>query len=322
MALPVTDVHYRSLLNKAVRRGHVELVLTLSAMVAGAGEGERHRFAARVVGIVFFECWPLAALLRINRRFHSKVAALVQTARSVKNREAAGLGQLAWHVAEGARVPPGAQAEDRPLRMVAQALRRPEDFWAWAQRQEPADAARRQLVAQAHRYRRVGTLRERAVTSAAACLAAEAPVPPIRPAATTPGPFPYWVALDVHTPEGRRTYHDIARDLHIPLEMLEWVGYHLENAVPDRLQQPAPWWDRLCRWRLGRLGLTPAEAPLLWEPARLQIQEALLEESEALRKRVYGWKLAHLEEVEALRRQVEIFLEHPRDPEDSQRTLF
>lgn len=52
------------------------------------------------------------------------------------------------------------------------------------------------------------------------------------------------------------------------------------------------------------------EAHLLWEPAKPQVIEALADESRQLHRELYTWKLANLERIEILKKQVELFSSH------------
>jgi len=95
------DVRYRSLLQKAVRRGNADLVYTTSAMIESLGPREKGWFTPHAAIITFEECWPLGAELAFNKRFHSKVATLIKVAGSTKARDAGGLGKLAHDLWEG-----------------------------------------------------------------------------------------------------------------------------------------------------------------------------------------------------------------------------
>ena len=64
------------------------------------------------------------------------------------------------------------------------------------------------------------------------------------------------------------------------------------------------------------------EARLLWEPARAQIVDALAEDSHGSRAEIYRWKLANLERVDALKREVERFTSHIKDVPRDQSQLF
>ncbi len=319
---PEALARYRSLLQKAVRRGNDRLVVTACALLESFGPREKGWVRDRAAVITFEECWPLGRFLVFNKRFHSKVAALVRAARSVKAKDACGLGLLAHHLKEGARNVFDGSSQDRHLRIAAEAIDRPNDFWGWAEAkaadvgEEPAALAER-----ARHFRNAGMPRDRAVIQACAYLALRTSVPGTRPAECREKSFPYWVALDGHTPEGRRVLRDIARDLHVPLPQLEWVNFYFEGAAAaDAL--PSYWWDRYCRWRFDQAGIDPEEAHLLWDPVRPQIIDALAEDSNHLHRDIYRWKMANLDRIEFLTQQVDLFLEHFDEMTPDQLEMF
>jgi hypothetical protein len=292
------------------------LVYAASALIENQAIHTEAWFEKRSAFIVFGDCWPLGAEIVLTRKLHSKVAALIRVARATKCRDATGLGFLAYAMAQGdARVlsqDPG----DRVVRLIAKAVRKPADYWEWilAQRVDPARAA---LIANAQRYKDGGRPHDGAVVKAAAYLAVSGELPRPLPAETREPPvFPYWAVFDRHTTEGKRVLRDVARDLHIPLPQLEWCYYYYEGAIANA-EHPSPWWQRYCRWNFSRIGLSPEEARLLWEPARAQIVDALTEESHRLQNELYRWKLANRERIDALKRQVELFITRlntvPRD---------
>ena len=303
-----THARFRSLLQKAVRRGNDRLVVTTCALLESFGSKEKAWLRERAAVITFEECWPIGDTLVFNKRFHSKVASLVRAARSVKAKDASGLGILAHRLSDGDRSVLTGAAEDRDLRIVAEAVERPDDFWRWTETAEAPEHAAA-IAARARHFRRAGLPRDRAILQAGAYLALRAPIPQIRPSESREKSFPYWVALDVHTTAGRRVLKDIARDLHIHLPQLEWVSFYFEGAVTaDAL--PSYWWDRYCRWRFKKVGLVPEEAHLLWDPVRPQVIEALEEDSSRLHREIYRWKMDHLDRIEYLKQQVELFLEN------------
>jgi hypothetical protein len=314
------DDRYRSLLQKAVRRGHGELVLTASALIESQGIHTDAWFEKRSAFIVFGECWPLGGGILFTRKFHSKVAILIRVARAAKYRDATGLGFLAFALAQGDTTVLTRGPEDRPVRLIAKAIQRPADYWEWisAQTQDPASAA---LIANARRFRDGGRPHDKAVVKAAAYLSLNASPPTPAPATSQESVFPYWVVFDRHTSEGQRVLRDVARDLHIALPRLEWSFYYFEGAVANA-EGPSPWWQRYCRWHFARIGLDPEEAHLLWEPARDQIVDALTEESHRLQTEIYRWKLSNLERVEALKREVQLFSSHITEVSRDQSQLF
>lgn len=316
------DARFRSLLQKAVRRGNVELVYTVSALIQGLSFRAKNWVRNRTAIITFEECWPLGQDLIFNRQFHSKVAVLIKAARSIKNRDAAGLGYLAYKLYEGDTSMLSGTQDDRHIKIVANAIRRPDDFWNWLQ-QNQTEIKGRPVCDNAIKFKNIGRPIDRAVISAAAYLsiynlpvvtAADSPV-------GTEKPFPFWVALDMHTPQGKRVLKDVARDLHINLRQLEWSLFYFEGSVAND-STPSPWWERNCHWQFQKLALPQEEAHLLWGPAKPQVIEALAEDSHLLHREIYAWKLANQEQVKALKKAVELFIRNFESGPVDQLTLF
>jgi hypothetical protein len=314
------DDRYRSLLQKVVRRGHPELVYTASALIESRGLHSKAWFEKRTACIVFGECWPLGGEMIFTKRFYSKVAALIRVTQARKARDATGLGFLAYALSREDSSVLNQTADDRAVKLVAKAIRHPEDFWEWASAQG-TDAQRQAVIAHARRYGEGGRPHDKAVVQAAAYLAVSAPLPEPASAPAADAPFPYWVVFDRHTSEGQRVLRDVARDLHIPLPQLEWCFYYFEGAVANA-EAISPWWRRYCQWHFERINLPEQEAHLLWDPAKAQIADALAEDSHRLQTEIYRWKLSSLERVEALRREVEWFFQHVKDLPRDQSKLF
>jgi hypothetical protein len=314
------DDRFRSLLQKAVRRGHPELICTISALIENLNIHSRAWFEKRAAFIVFSECWPLGREMVFTKRFPSKVAALIRVARAHKARDATGLGFLAYALAQGDASVLNQSADDRAVKLIAKATRHPVDFWEWVSTQG-TDQRSQALVANAGRYREGGRPHDKAVVQAAAYLAVSTPLPDPTPAPAAAAPFPYWVVFDRHTSAGKRALRDVARDLHIPLPQLEWCFYYFEGAAANA-ETTSPWWQRYCQWHFARVGMREEEARLLWEPSRDQIADALAEDGRRLQNDIYRWTLANREQVEALKREVERFTSHIKDVPRDQSQLF
>jgi hypothetical protein len=317
---PDFDARYRSLLQKAVRRGNVDLVFTTSALIESLGPAEKRWFTSHTAIITFEECWPLGAQLVFNKQFHSKVAALIQVARATKARDAAGLGYLAQALSEGDRSVFGGNADDKHIKILANAIERPKDFWKWVDSQKNTER-QKSLIKNAIKYRNTGSLQDRAVLQAAAYLAVTDNFPKIKLLEESDPKFPYWIVFDGHTPEGHHVMRDISRDLHMPLPQLEWTNFYFEGAKTNA-ETRSKWWERHCRWYFQKIGLPVEEAHLLWSPAKVQVVRDLKEESRQLHNDLYKWKLSHLEHVEALKKQVALFSEHIDELQRDQLDLF
>lgn len=115
------------------------------------------------------------------------------------------------------------------------------------------------------------------------------------------GEFPYWVALDKHTPEGKTVVHEVATEMRSSYRRLIWASFYCESASVDRLL-PSPWWDAEKTWRLRRAGLTLEAAEELWSRARPRVSERLETGAAALKEFVE--KGVSLHEVPAQARLV------------------
>jgi hypothetical protein len=320
MAKRHSDPRYRSLLQKAVRRGNVELVLTTSALLEDFGPKEKKWFGERTAVITFEECWPLGTDLIFNKRFHSKVAALVNVTRSFKAKDAAGLGSLGYTLSQGDPSVLDGSSDDKHVKIIASAIRRPNDFWNWIRSREKSDD-QNALTQNALRFKNTGFPWDRAFVLAAAYLAVVEGIPDINQSAEDDIPFPYWVALDQITPQGRRALRDIARDLHMQLSQLIWTYFYFEGSITNGTLK-SKWWDKACDWRFRKVGMLREEALLLWEPAKIQVIEALAEDSRQLHNDLYKWKLSHIEQVDTLKKQVELFIDHFDGLQGDQLDLF
>lgn len=314
------DARYRSLLQKAVRRGHVDLVYTTSALIESLGSKEKDWYRTRTAIITFEECWPLGCELNFNRKFHSKVAALIKVSRVQKIRDASGLGYLAYALHKSDTSVYDGTPEDKHIRIVANAIQRPDDFWRWisAQKQSERQAA---LFENAMRFKHEGLPRDKAVIQAAAYLAITTDAQETAESPPADEAFPFWVVFDRHTPEGILALREVARDLHIQLPQLEWACFYYEGSKTNGDVSPT-WWDRRCKWHFQKVGLTVEEAHLLWEPAKEQVIDALAGEARWLKNELYRWKVSNLKRIESLKRQVDLFIEHFEEVQRDQTILF
>ena len=316
-----TEARYRSLLQKAVRRGDADLVYTASALLANLSPKEKNWYRTRTAIITFEECWPLGSELTFNRKFYSKVAALIRVARRMKARDASGLGYLAHALIEGDASVLKGSADDKPIKIIANAIQRPDDFWHWVADQKKRDAQTDALITNARRFMHEGLARDRAVIQSAAYLALIEPMPPHQQVQSIDQAFPYWVAFDRHTAEGKLVMRDVARDLHIALPQLEWTCFYFEGAKTNG-EIPSKWWERYNQWHFEKIGLPVEEAHLLWKPAKPQLLAGLAEDSRRLKNELYRWKIANLEQIKALKRQVELFIERFEEVHREQMDLF
>ena len=315
-----TEKRYRSLLQKAVRRGNVDLVFTTSAFLESLGSTDKNWYLNQTAIITFEECWPLGTELIFNKKFHSKVAALIRVTRASKARDATGLGYLAYALSRGDTSVLDDAAGDKAIKIVANAIRRPDDFWQWVAWQKKS-AAQKNLIENAIRFKKAGRPHDHAVIQAAAYLTVTGQLSRIEAGQPSDPKFPYWVVFDNHTREGQQALRDIARDLHISLPQLEWAYFYFEGAQANG-EISSKWWDRYCRWHFKKIELPVNEAHLLWDPARVQLEERLTAETRQLKNALYRWQLDNREGIESLKRQVRLYLDHLDEIQGDQQGLF
>lgn len=283
---PSTDPRLRSLLQKAVRRGSVPIVERVGARLDSIGDSTWLR--SRTVVITFEECWPLAgSLLSVDRALSSKIGALTGIARSAKQKDAAGLGALAHAHREGDSSVLALVPDRRALRIVAEALGRPDEFFRWALSDvESKDGT--DIIRAAQRYLTVATWDwDKACILAGALLATTGPVPnptPISLAQTAEG-FPYWTALDKHTDEGKVVLRDVAKSMKVKYRQLIWASFYCESARVNELL-PSPWFAAERTWRLARAKLTYEAGQELWSRASVLVRDRLASDAETLKRLV------------------------------------
>ncbi len=296
------------------------MLFTTCAFLESMGPKEKTWLKKRAVIITFEENWPLGSELVFNKSFHSKVALLVKIAQSTKAKDAAGLGSLAFALAEGDRSVLDGGPEDKTIRIVANAILRPEDYWEWIHLQKIV-GRRASLIKNAVRFRNIGLPAEKAFSKAAAYLAVNGDLPEITRLPRQTLEFPYMAALDAHTRQGRRALNDISRDLHIPNRQLDWALFYFEGSTTTG-STPSIWWDRWCRWKFQKVGIPMEEAHLLWDPVKPQLAEALAEDAHLLHKEIYKWKMGHREQIASLKKKVELYVANFNAFQKEQTELF
>lgn len=330
------DPIYRSLLQKAARRGHVKLVFTLATLIDLSGSGATRWFTQQAALTTFRACWPLVPACRFKRSFASKVAVMISATQSVKNQDAAGLGAMAYALANGDQsvlnvLENGGRDSEDPspgkglwdqksiahhLKVMANAIMRPADFWDWVETRDVKG-----LTATVRRLKNIGRPFDRAIIQAAAYMLTLTKPPALYKVAPEDERFPYWVAFDHHVAQGKQALVQISRDLHLPFSQMKWMLFYYEGSKTQK-RLPSIWWDRYCTWRFKKVGLSPETSALIWATARPQLMATLKEDASRLHREIYRLKSAHLDRVKALTTQVATLVS-PFDRVDvQQQSLF
>ena len=97
--------------------------------------------------------------------------------------------------------------------------------------------------------------------------------------------FPFWVALDKHTPEGKEALRRAAKIVGIPWRQALWVSFYFESALTNAAVKSS-WWEREIQWRLRRIGLSYDEARSVWYEVQPVVSEVLKPAADGLHAHV------------------------------------
>ena len=280
-----TDQRCRSLLQKAVRRGNSDLVTKVVNHLYEIGD---IRWLRQRIGVIIAEeCWPLMVKWRPPKKHEEQVAMveiLSELANSVKFKDAAGLGSLAYALSEGDRSVLTGCEEDDTIQRVCEAITDANTYWEWAISQY-SNTRETRLVEQAEKvYRKGGWPWDRAFIQATAYLAIRDGLPELYtdPNTNSEMNFPFWVALDKHTPQGKAALHKVAKETRFSWRQLNWISFYCESGHVTKKHKPSRWWDKEVEWRLGKVGLSFDEAEAIWAKAQPIFVELLKEEATRL----------------------------------------
>jgi hypothetical protein len=279
-----TDPRLRSLLQKAVRRGFSEVVDKTARRLNEIGDKVWLR--SRTIVITFEECWPLAHRLALKRDVDTRIDMLLQVTHALKHKDAAGLGAMAYAYHEGDKSMTTEFADERPLQLLAKALDGPEPFFSQTESQCTTDEQRTIVIA-ARKYLAAATWGwDKACILAGAFLASSNDIPSTMVTGLRPlGEFPYWVALDKHTPQGKEALRALSVQLGLSYRQLLWSSFYFESAITDTLGA-SPWWEAEKAWRLRKAGLTVQSAEAQWQKVQPLFKERIALEAANLRSMV------------------------------------
>ena len=275
------------MLQKAVRRGNHTLV---AKVVDHLYEIDDIKWLKRRVGVIIVEeCWPLIGEWELPKKLEEHQTAirdvLSRAAICAKFKDATGLGSLAYALSEGDDSVLTGSDEDADIKHVSVAIQEEKEYWGRIISQCSSDLTNRLVKRASVAYRKGGWPWDKAFIQAAAYLAVTDGLPKLRDGSKTESKFPFWVALDKHTPQGKTALSKAAKETGFPWRQLNWVSFYCESGRVYNLT-PSRWWDREVEWRLGKVGLSLDEAKSMWTKARPVFMELLQVESKRLEQHI------------------------------------
>lgn len=284
-ASPETDQISRSLLQKAVRRGSLDVTRLVIKKIIQNDDFDWLR--KRLAVVTFEDCWTYGLEVSYDKDEETVIKHYLRITGAVKNKDAAGLGSLAYALTQGDTSVFLGNHEDKAIRIVAEAIKRPNDFWEWTKKQTTSEL-QSMLVEKADKgFRKAGWPWDRAFTQAAAYLAVSSCIPEthyIEPISIDS--FPFWVGIDKHTKEGKKAIREAAKQVGFNANKALWLAFYFESATCNALNY-SPWWQKEIDWRMKKLQLSINDAKMGWENIRRVVIELLKDQAEKLKEDIY-----------------------------------
>lgn len=277
---PGTDSICRSLLQKAVRRSDVSVAR--SAAILLIEKNDTAWLKNRLGVITFEESWKESGALEFSLDPQKLITQYERLAKSIKNKDAAGLGALAYELSRGDSSMLTLDAgSNRAIKIISEAIQRPADFWQWIHAQKVDWANKAALSNCEIGYKHAGWPWDKAFAISAAYLSVFHESQEISQPNTESIDCPYWIAIDKHTPEGKSALARCEKKFRLEKTLIGWIQFYLESARCSNFE-PAIWWERERNWRLAKHGLSVFDASQLWLDISGYIREILQSTDERL----------------------------------------
>lgn len=270
---PETDQIIRSLLQKAIRRGDYELTKKTIAYILKIHDFQWMR--KRLPVITFEECWPYGLKVAFDNNKNIIIKHYLNLAKTSKNKNASGLGSLAYALSQGDESVYQKDGKNKCIKIVSEAIKRPNDFWIWAYRQN-LSTNQRILIENAEKgFKKAGWPWDKAFALAAAYLAITDDIPEIGYTKIISNQaFPLWVSIDKHTKEGKLAIQEAAKQNGVNTNKALWLSFYFEGAKCNQIEN-SPWWTREIKWKMKKLQLDFDQGKEIWEKISPVIREIL-----------------------------------------------
>lgn len=285
-ASPGTDQITRSLLQKAVRRGNPSIAKAAFRYLTK----EKNDFPwlrSRLAVMTFEEAWPYGRDVTFGRS-ESEIADHYATlCVCEKNKDAAGLGSLAYVLSEGDNSVLNGDDHDWYIRVVAKALIEKEKFSEWITN-EAKKLGSEQFTLVEHALegsRKAGWPWDKAFTYAAALLAVKHSVPLLNRFEPTDKKFPFWIAIDKHTQRGKEVIRQVAKKQGIAANTALWLSFYCSSSICVNLVN-SPWWQRERKWRFSKLNISENQAEDIWGKLKTDVIFYLQEDAIGLEEKI------------------------------------
>lgn len=288
-----------SLIQKAVRRGNVELVEKVFTYLLNNNGRKWLRDRLAVIG--YEECWPYANTLDFTCTDPQLLEQYKAIACRVKNKDCDGLAYLAKRLNQwNEKAVIGNAGQQLAIKRIAAAIKDDTIFWPWIEKQPDYAANQKRIEAAKKAIKRPGMKKDKAIMLSAAYLSVTYPIPDveiIEP--NNSSNFQYWVALDKHTGEGEEIIGQACEKINIRPFSGYFLAFYFAGALCNKIQE-LPFFPLSKRYNLDRLGFTTCDqAKEKWRELRPLIIE--------MTKREVDWMLERINKVKDDSDELELF---------------
>jgi hypothetical protein len=268
-----------SLLQKAVRRGNIEVVnMTVKYLLS---VGDSKWLNKRLPVMIYEECWPLGNQITQGNILEQYIT----LSSTVKNKDAAGLATLAVKYKEGDwKALRGSNSQKAAITSVSNAIDNPDAFWKWAKENGKGHVSK--IEAAKVLVPKASFDTDKAMMFAAAYFAAKDEVPLTANAKPQQSPdFPYWVAFDKHTDAGKEIIIEACRRTNVLAYRGMQLAFYLEGAICNDITT-SPYWQLAKDWQMEKMGYTYSQAKIIWDQLKPVIIELTKKKAGELKDRI------------------------------------
>jgi hypothetical protein len=268
-----------SLLQKAVRRGNVELVEKVFKYLLNNGGRKWLRDRLAVIG--YEECWPYADTLDFSCTDYELLNQYKAITCKVKNKDCDGLAYLAKRLNQwNYEAKTGTPEQQFAIQTIADGIKDDIKFWSWIENQ-PAYETNKDRIEAAKKARKRNVMgKDKSIMLAAAYLSVTYPIPEIEVVDPNNDPnFEYWTVIDKHTGEGEDIIGRVCEQLNIPKHDGYLLAFYFAGALCNMMQE-SPFFELAKSYKLKTMGfksLNEAEAkwlelkPLIVQMTKLEV---------------------------------------------------
>jgi hypothetical protein len=252
-----------SLIQKAVRRGNVELVEKVFAYIFN--KGQKKWLQDRLAVMAYEECWTYANELDYSAKNPKLLQQYKSLATTIKNKNADGLADLAIKLHKGKDVSNvGGEKEQKAIKSVSNAIDNQDKFWDWIKDQDEYKKNKQRIDAAERDITRAVYDNDKVMMLAAAYLTVRYPVPKTQFTNPNNDPnFPYWIAIDKHTSIGKQIYSVACAKIKLNYDHGKKLGFYLEGGNVNQIMD-SPFWGHIKDWQLKEMCYTLTKAQKDW----------------------------------------------------------